>query len=305
MTEGLYTGRDLLQFARQIGAAAVLGSLTPSGKGADEDVSNFFNSHVRPIRYTARGKSVSGRMEADSAVFPCAYQQTPVLQGMKLCRVVDHRGLFRLLLPSNPFWKRVEDQSWTKGRSIRHKTEAEVSDICAALGSIPESLRRFRLVPNDALTYGVVWFTAESSLPFAWESPPSPDLAARARDGLGLVHLPAKRELQPTHLFCLRLDGRIADHVGHYRPTALDGMENRRFMVPTNVPSGIAGPQWGWTADLAMIDQAARPMTGAMERVSNQIVDTDFEPDETIEFSYLGELTSSHAIADSLFASRL
>lgn len=305
INNGMYSHRDLIGFASAIDGHALLSELSSPGRDVDSDIEAVVMA-VRKARYLSRSDSRDGRIRANTEAFPCACSEKPNLSGKRLYRVIDHVSLLTFMLPeANAFWDQEEvvDLGLTPSDS---RTPDALSRLCVALGALPAELRRFRLGRDQLLTYGILWFTNETTPTFRWDTPPSGTLAATARDKLGLVHLaPNSREARTSHLFCLAFDGEVAERVGHFRPCAFDGIDNRRFMVPRDPTSTVGTAEWGRTADLSAINDDDLLLDGAPERVANQIFHNDFRDTESLDFMYLGELSVPHIVPDQRFADRL
>lgn len=305
LSNNMYSRRELIKFARAIGGPPFLSQFSGIDRKVDQDIEKVVDA-VRKARYLARTVSPDNRIRANPTALPCACAGRPSLSGKRLYRVVDHVSLLTFLLPeSNPFWdqEQIVDLGLIPSDT---RTSDSLSKLCRALGTLSAEIRRFRLGRDQLLTYGILWFTTEATLPFVWDAPPSEALAKTARDKLGLVHLaPSDRDPRTSHLFCLAFDGEVVDRVGHFRPSAFDGIDNRRFMVPRDLPTTAEAAEWGSTADLSAIDDEKLSLNGAKERVANQILHNDFLNTEALDFMYLGALSAPHLASDRRFADRL
>lgn len=303
----LFSTRDLVSFAQQLDCQTLLSGYRSSSSSASADIQELWAGHIRKLRFSGPGNVVSEkRVRALPDVFPCAHLNSVRLTGSNVYRVISHTNWFELLGSANEFWRREAVADLDLQGSYASLSSAQLSFWCHSIGSLPEEERWFRLDPgaNKSLALGIVWFTDEATVPFEWSEPASVQRAEAARDALGLGHFPSSTIAGPTHLFSLRFDGAAADRVAHFRPSAIDGFDNARFMVPRNHGSEADEIEWGWTAHLAHIDEEHLRLDGAHERVANQIWDEDIA-DARIEFAYLGELTKPHEVPDSTFARRL
>lgn len=305
LDNNMYSHRELISFAKAIGGSALLNELSHPGRDVDSDIEAVVAA-VQKARYLSRSESPDNRIRANPETFPCACAEKPSLSGRRLYRVIDHVSLLTFMLPeANAFWDQEEVVDLGLNPSDSRTPDA-LSRLCVSLGALPAELRRFRLGRDQLLTYGILWFTNETTLPFRWDARPSETLAVTARDKLGLVHLaPNSREARTSHLFCLAFDGEVAERAGHFRPCAFDGIDNRRFMVPRDPTSTVGTAEWGQTADLSAIGDDGLSLNGAEERVANQIFYNDFHDTESLDFMYLGELSVPHSVPDQRFADRL
>ncbi|NDW46353.1 hypothetical protein [Ruegeria sp. PrR005] len=304
---GLVDLRQIVSFACRFDCQEVLSNYCDPSRDSTADIQELWSRHVRKIRFSGPGNLVSEkRVRALNDAFPCAHLDAISLSGTSIYRVVSHTNWFELLGSANEFWRRDSVADLDLQGTFANLAPDQLAAWCSAIGSLPEDERRFRLDPgaNKSLALGVVWFTEEETVPFGWSEPPSVELAERARDALGLGHFPSDTVPGPTHLFALRFDGAVADRVSHYRPNAIDGLDNARFMVPKNHQDDSQEVNWGWTAHLARIEDDRLSLDGAHERIANQIWEEDMQ-DAPIDFAYLGELATRHSVPDATFATRL
>ncbi len=300
---GLHDRCDIRRFARRAGLAPQLVRFRP-GLGDQQAVMNeWWHQNLRPFRLAGPGSAVrrQPRVEALEHSFPRAHFRTSGLAGERLCRVVPHTSLLHMIGAGSDFWERESVLDLRLTQNAPAADSPLMEEWCLRLGSLPSAERHFSLAPRASITAGMVWFAREGDLGLDWEAPPSPDRAAAFRDLLGLVHLPYVGNTDRTWLFMLRFNGAAADKVGHYRPSALDAVDNARFQVPPRAP---ADPNWGRTAQLAAIADKNLCMNGAPERIANQITEGDLAGGP-IEFALLGELKERHDGADAAFADRL
>lgn len=299
---GLHTVSDLLRFGRACGLFARPSAATRGTSGPSVEVDEAWAASVRPRRYAGPFSQVSHstRWRALSSEFPCASMNSPALSGRLLYRVVDHKKIINFLYHDLDFWERdvVKDLDIKR---LQHPFELE--NYCMKLGALDADDRNFRLAWERCLAEGMIWFTDFNEIPFEWDETPSAELANRVRDLLGLVHCNPRGSEGRFWLFALRFPGDVADLVGHYRPSIVDGMDHKRFMA-SSAPSYPAQGKWGRTADLSHIALADRSLDGVPERIANQIGGDDLNG-RPIEFTLLGELTEPSASCDRAFTERL
>src|SRR5262249_1416100 len=89
----------------------------------------------------------------------------------------------------------------------------------------------------------------------------------------------------PNHLFVIHMPSSIAPRAGYWRPSVIDGVDNRRFKVD----EGIKGKSWGRTINLEGFAKGANH-AGGSEQVFLRLEKGLFEPDEEITFDYLGSI---------------
>ena len=304
---GLFSARQLIGFAKRFDCLQRLRDYNSSSRDGSADIQEMWEEYIRKNRFSGPGNIVSEkRVRALHEIFPCAYLNAVSLAGSKVYRVISHTNWFELLGSANEFWQRDAVADLDLPGVYSHLSPDRLRSWCGSIGSLPEEKRWFRLDPesNKSLALGVVWFTDEDTVPFEWNEPASRRLAEAARDAHGLGHFPSLTTPGPTHLFALRFDGIAVDRVEHYRPSAIDGLDNARFMVPRNHLAGGDEVSWGRTAHLARIEDDSLRLNGARERIANQIWEEDLQGDR-IEFKYLGELTTPHDVPDETFARRL
>jgi hypothetical protein len=148
------------------------------------------------------------------------------------------------------------------------------------LAVLPAAERIFTM--DEHISHGrpFVWLTQNSEFARAQDAAAGGAVADVFRDRLGLIHhKPLIRNL-PNHLFALHLPKSVVNRCGHWRPSFVEGLDNRRFRANTaSKPS-----DWGKTVDLAGFAE------GGSERVLCRLQRDMFASGERIEFEYLGRV---------------
>jgi hypothetical protein len=152
----------------------------------------------------------------------------------------------------------------------------------------------FRMKVDEGHGRPLVWFTRREEMTRLLRSalPPGSTLADVVRDHLGLVHHGplVPHTVLPNHLFVLHVPSAVALRAGHWRPSVMDGIDNRRFMVH----GGAVGAPWGTTVYLASF--AAGRAEGCSERVLLRLQRELFS-NETLTFDYVGRVSNARGTA--------
>ena len=156
------------------------------------------------------------------------------------------------------------------------------------LGRLAHAERRFHIKVDEGHGRPLVWFTRQEEITGLLSSKPRPgfSLADVVRDYLGLIHHgpTVPHGAIPNHLFVLDIPASAALRAGHWRPSAIDGVDNRRFMVHGS-PARAA---WGTTFDLESF--ASKRSGGGSERVLLRL-QRELLLEDTLGFSYIGRVT--------------
>ena len=302
LSESLHSQKDLIRFAKDAKINTFLADFDPSDPATVPDFIDIVQL-TRDRRYAQPSgprPSVDPDPKRVFAVpehFPCAHMNSISLSGQDLYRVVPYSGMKYVIHDS--FWRRPEVVDLDISPLPDSASPYEIREWCELLAELPEEEREFQVKRNGRLSSGIVWFTPYLEIPDVLTACAPEDRAERIRDYLGLVHYCTMSDPAPTHLFGLTFPGEAADKAGHYRPCALDSLDNSRFMVPFS-----SSPDWGATADLAVVNARIAPPTGAPERVANQIWDEDFDG-APVRFEYLGAVETPHRFPDLDYAELL
>lgn len=164
--------------------------------------------------------------------------------------------------------------------------------------ALPSTERRFRFSEDETHGRPFVWFTATDDAQLArreaMRAGRSP--ADRIRDLLGLVHHGPNLWFSdvPNHLFILHLPSAVAERAGYLRPTVVEALDNRRFVVRFEESDMRSASDWGSTIDLQLFAEGGkRPPVGGRERVLLRLQKEVFEPFESVTFDYLGRVTTA------------
>jgi hypothetical protein len=163
------------------------------------------------------------------------------------------------------------------------------------LAGLPSEDKWFRVRPDEAHGRPLVWFTRREEMANLLSSipPAGSGLADIVRDHLGLIHHgpTVPHTLMPNHLFVLHVPSAVALRAGHWRPSVVDGIDNRRFMVHGGAPRAA----WGRTVNLASF--APGRTEGGSERVLLRLQRELLADDEKISFDYIGRVMNSRGSA--------
>ncbi len=173
-------------------------------------------------------------------------------------------------------------------------TSSSGSEWIEKLARLEATERRLCMKVGEGHGRPLVWFTRREEIIRLLRSalPSGASLADVVRDRLGLIHhgpLVPHTSL-PNHLFVLHVPSSVALRAGHWRPSVIDGVDNRRFMVH----GSAVGSPWGRTVDLQSF--AVGRAEGGSERVLLRLQRELMLDDEVFTFDYIGRVTSSRGM---------
>jgi len=158
------------------------------------------------------------------------------------------------------------------------------------LARLPAQQKWFNLKPDQGSGTPLVWFTRGSEFEQLLRSftPNGANLADKIRDHLGLIHHGpcVYGSSLPNHLFVLHIPATVVHKAGHWRPSAIEGINNRRFLI--HGPE--SGSAWGRTVDLDSF--AKGESRGGSERVLLRLQRDLFQDGERLAFDYIGRVTN-------------
>uniref|UniRef100_UPI0035932F05 hypothetical protein n=1 Tax=Sphingorhabdus sp. TaxID=1902408 RepID=UPI0035932F05 len=157
-----------------------------------------------------------------------------------------------------------------------------------SFGAISEADRSFTIERGKNHGRPLVWFTRREEIEALRSHPRAAlGLADLLRDYLGLIHhkptIGIGAAASPNHLFLLHYPCSVANDAGHWRPSFVEGIDNRRFKAHRKNKSSA----WGGTVDL----EAFQP--GGSERVLLSLQAERFATGERIVAEYLGVVRST------------
>jgi hypothetical protein len=155
------------------------------------------------------------------------------------------------------------------------------------LGRLADEDRRFDIAAGKNHGRPLVWFTRKEEVDDLRSHPRAAlEFADLLRDHLGLIHhgptLDVGAASTPNHLFLLHYPAAVAVRAGHWRPSFVEGIDNRRFKAHRRAKKAL----WGGTIDL----DGFRP--GGSERVLLSLQAERLVGGEKILAEYIGAVTS-------------